>query len=86
MPYARSVSLTLLLAIWRLNLSGDLVFLSAFGKNVLFVNTFEAANELFEKRSSNYSDRAQSIMSHELWVYIALSIKLLTIYQNGLGL
>ncbi|KAF9043066.1 cytochrome P450 [Panaeolus papilionaceus] len=45
---------------------GDLVFLSAFGKNVLFVNTFEAANELFEKRSSNYSDRAQSIMSHEL--------------------
>ncbi|KAF8154806.1 cytochrome P450 [Crassisporium funariophilum] len=40
--------------VWR---SSDLVYLSTFGKNVLFVNTFQAAHELFEKRSANYSDR-----------------------------
>ncbi|KIM43420.1 hypothetical protein M413DRAFT_18002 [Hebeloma cylindrosporum] len=45
---------------------GDLVFLSALGKNVLFVNSFEAAHELFEKRSVNYSDRNESPMSHDL--------------------
>ena len=41
---------------------GDLVFLTVFGKNVLFVNSFKTANDLFEKRSSNYSDRAESQM------------------------
>ncbi|KAH9476206.1 Cytochrome P450 monooxygenase 98 [Psilocybe cubensis] len=45
---------------------GDLVFLSALGKHILFVNSFETANQLFEKRSANYSDRIQSTMSHEL--------------------
>lgn len=42
------------------------MFLSALGKNVLFVNSFEAARELFEKRSVNYSDRNESTMSHDL--------------------
>ena len=41
---------------------GDLVFLTVLGKNVLFVNSFKTANDLFEKRSSNYSDRAESQM------------------------
>ncbi|KAF8154807.1 cytochrome P450 [Crassisporium funariophilum] len=45
---------------------GDLVFLSSLGKNVLFVNSFQVANELFEKRSANYSDRNESPMVHEL--------------------
>ncbi|PPQ95404.1 hypothetical protein CVT26_008250 [Gymnopilus dilepis] len=45
---------------------GELVFLSAFGKSVLVLNSSEAANELFDKRSANYSDRAQSVMSNEL--------------------
>ncbi|KAF4610328.1 hypothetical protein D9613_010451 [Agrocybe pediades] len=45
---------------------GDLVFLSVLGKHLLFVNSFETANELFEKRSAIYSDRPQSTMSHEL--------------------
>ncbi|KDR70118.1 hypothetical protein GALMADRAFT_144803 [Galerina marginata CBS 339.88] len=46
---------------------GDLVFLSTFGKHVLFVNSFETANELFEKRSANYSDRMETTMSHDLY-------------------
>jgi len=41
---------------------GDLVFLTVLGKNVLFVNSFKTANDLFEKRSSNYSDRVESQM------------------------
>ncbi|KAG5722656.1 O-methylsterigmatocystin oxidoreductase [Termitomyces sp. T112] len=45
---------------------GDLVFLSVLGKNVLFVNSFRVANDLFEKRSANYSDRGHSTMLHEL--------------------
>lgn len=45
---------------------GDLVFLSALGKNVLVVNDFQTANELFEKRSANYSDRYESPMINGL--------------------
>ncbi|KAF8066895.1 cytochrome P450 [Lyophyllum atratum] len=45
---------------------GDLVFFNVLGKKVLFVNSFQSANELFEKRSVNYSDRNHSPMLHEL--------------------
>ncbi|KDR70119.1 hypothetical protein GALMADRAFT_254949 [Galerina marginata CBS 339.88] len=45
---------------------GSLVFLTALGKNVLLVNSFQTAYEMFEKRSANYSDRPQSVMSHDL--------------------
>ncbi|KAF4610084.1 hypothetical protein D9613_010449 [Agrocybe pediades] len=45
---------------------GDIVFLSSFGKNILVVNSSKTAHELFEKRSSTYSCRPQSVMSHEL--------------------
>jgi hypothetical protein len=46
--------------------TGDLVFLSALGINVLIVNDFQTANELFEKRSANYSDRHESPMINHL--------------------
>ncbi|KAF9447473.1 cytochrome P450 [Macrolepiota fuliginosa MF-IS2] len=45
---------------------GDLVFLSALGINVLIVNNFQTANEIFEKRSVNYSDRHESPMINHL--------------------
>ncbi|KJA17691.1 hypothetical protein HYPSUDRAFT_146170 [Hypholoma sublateritium FD-334 SS-4] len=45
---------------------GDLVFLSALGRHILVLNSFETAKELLDKRSVNYSDRPQSTMSHEL--------------------
>lgn len=48
------------------NRAGDLVFLSALGVNVLIVNDFQTANELFEKRSANYSDRHESPMINDL--------------------
>ncbi|KAJ7596548.1 cytochrome P450 [Mycena floridula] len=36
---------------------GDLVYLEVFGRGILVVNSSQAANDLFEKRSVNYSDR-----------------------------
>lgn len=45
---------------------GDLVFLNILGKKLLFVNSFNAASELFERRSVNYSDRPYSPMLHDL--------------------
>lgn len=50
----------------NVNHAGDLVFLSALGVNVLIVNDFQTANELFEKRSANYSDRHESPMINHL--------------------
>lgn len=50
--------------------------LSVLGKTVLFVNSFQMANELFEKRSINYSDRSESVMSGELYVLSRTSLQI----------
>ncbi len=36
---------------------GDLVYYEVLGQPIIVVSSEEAANELFEKRSANYSDR-----------------------------
>ncbi|KAK7062611.1 hypothetical protein VNI00_000099 [Paramarasmius palmivorus] len=45
---------------------GDLVFLSVLGRTILVVNSFAAANDLFEKRGNNYSDRNELPMINDL--------------------
>lgn len=69
--------------------SGDLVFLSVLGKRLLFVNSFQHAYELFEKRSGNYADRPTSVMSNELYVprlHLPFLPPLSYLYrQDGLG-
>ncbi|KAF5366998.1 hypothetical protein D9758_003981 [Tetrapyrgos nigripes] len=45
---------------------GDLVHMSVLGQNILIVSSFQTANELFEKRSSNYSDRNEMPMIKDL--------------------
>ncbi|KAF8910745.1 cytochrome P450 [Mucidula mucida] len=45
---------------------GDLVYMRVFGISILVVNTFEAANDLFEKRSAVYSDRNPLPMINDL--------------------
>ncbi len=47
---------------------GDLVYMRVFGISILVVNTFEAANDLFEKRSAVYSDRNPLPMINDLYV------------------
>ncbi|KAJ8495804.1 hypothetical protein ONZ45_g12698 [Pleurotus djamor] len=45
---------------------GDLVHINVLGKHIIFVNSIKAANDLFEKRSSNYSDRNALPMINDL--------------------
>lgn len=51
-----------------LNMAGDIVYLSIFGKPMIILNSFEAVNELFLKRADIYSDRPRSIMAGEMYV------------------
>jgi hypothetical protein len=49
------------------NLSaGDLVYVNVLGTSIAFVNSEELVSELFEKRSSIYSDRPQLPMLCDL--------------------
>ncbi|KAL7284540.1 hypothetical protein ACG7TL_001832 [Trametes sanguinea] len=41
---------------------GDVMHLDAFGQPMIILNSHEAAMELLEKRSANYSDRMPSVM------------------------
>ena len=41
-------------------------FLSVLGKNILFVNNHHTAVDLFDKRSSNYSDRNNLPMINDM--------------------
>ncbi|KAJ8475189.1 hypothetical protein ONZ51_g6728 [Trametes cubensis] len=41
---------------------GDVVYLDALGQPMIILGSHEAANELLEKRSANYSDRVPSVM------------------------
>lgn len=47
-------------------LSGDLVYVEILGQRVLVLNSAEAVNELFERRSAMYSSRAHIVMIAEL--------------------
>ncbi|EIW58805.1 cytochrome P450 [Trametes versicolor FP-101664 SS1] len=55
---------------------GDLVYLELFGQPVVVVNSHDAAIDLLEKRSVNYSDRPRSVMSelteYDDWVFVLM--------------
>ncbi|KAJ3550195.1 hypothetical protein NM688_g5103 [Phlebia brevispora] len=51
---------------WSRQYGSDLIYLNFLGTPVVVVNSAEHATELFEKRSSLYSDRGKSIMLSEL--------------------
>lgn len=48
---------------------GDLVYLDVLGTSMLFVNSYELAQELFEKRGNVYSNRYQSTVYNDLYVF-----------------
>ena len=52
----------------QLNISGDMIHLNILGQHFLILNSLEVTTDLFEKRSSNYSDRKQTTMMIELYV------------------
>jgi len=43
-----------------------MVFFKVLGQPILILNSVKRTNDLFEKRSSNYSDRKSGIMLMEL--------------------
>jgi len=46
--------------------AGDMVFFKVLGQPFLILNSLKRTNDLFEKRSSNYSDRKSGTMLIEL--------------------
>ncbi|KLO07687.1 cytochrome P450 [Schizopora paradoxa] len=52
---------------------GNLVFVQCFGSPLLFLNSYEDANELLDKRSTKYSSRPSLVMANELerWDWLA---------------
>jgi len=52
----------MVLLILIFDITGDLVYLNAVGQDIIYINSFDVATELLEKRSSLYSDRVQSTM------------------------
>ena len=55
------------------DISGDMIYLNVFGLHFVILNSLEVITDLFEKRSSNYSDRKQMTMFCELYVITFLS-------------
>lgn len=45
---------------------GDMVYMSVLGKNIYIVSSVHVLNDLFNKRSVNYSDRPYSTMLNKL--------------------
>ena len=52
-----------------------MIYLNVFGQHIVILNSLEVITDLFEKRSSNYSDRKQTTMLCELYVSNSSHIK-----------
>ncbi|KAF8891883.1 hypothetical protein BD779DRAFT_1437372, partial [Infundibulicybe gibba] len=47
---------------WR-NTYGDIIYLETFGNPTVVLNSSKVAAELLDRRSSNYSDRPEMVIS-----------------------
>ncbi|TDL20292.1 hypothetical protein BD410DRAFT_375851 [Rickenella mellea] len=45
---------------------GDIVHVNIFGQSIVIVNSYDIAFDLFERRSSNYSDRPNMVMLNDI--------------------
>jgi hypothetical protein len=64
-----------------------MVYFKVFGNGFLILGSHERAYDLFERRSTNYSDRPRLVMLNELFVNSRyMLITYAEYYQNGLGL
>ena len=52
---------------------GDIVYFNVLGKHFLVLGSLERTSDLFDKRSSNYSDRMRLPMLGELYVFFYLN-------------
>ncbi|GJE87610.1 cytochrome P450 [Phanerochaete sordida] len=60
---------------WK-KIYGDLIYVHVWGNSILVLNTAEAVNDLFEKRSARYSSRPPNVMVNELmgwdWLFSSM--------------
>ena len=68
--YIRYVRVPLIIMIcFRLiKRAGDLVHIKVLGRSIIYVNSAEAATELFARRSTNYSDRPRLPLLNDMYV------------------
>jgi hypothetical protein len=52
-----------------------MIYLNVLGQHFVILNSLEVITDLFEKRSSNYSDRKQMTMINELYVSLPFTTK-----------
>ena len=50
------------------DISGDIIYLNVLGQSFVILNSLQVVTDLFERRSSNYSDRKLTTMLIELYV------------------
>jgi hypothetical protein len=53
---------------------GDVVYVQALGSKIVVLSSDSVINELFERRSSTYSDRPSTVMLIELYSHLSLRI------------
>lgn len=68
--------------------TGDITSFTVFGQTIVILGSWQRCLDLFEKRSSIYSDRPRLIMLHELYYHIRLEARCCysNVSQNGMGL
>ena len=52
-----------------------MIYLNVLGQHIVILGSLEVITDLFEKRSSNYSDRKQTTMLNELYVSHTFRLK-----------
>ena len=52
-----------------------MIYLNVLGQHFVILNSLKVTTDLFEKRSSNYSDRPQTTMLMELYVSHSFRLK-----------
>ena len=60
--------------ITSLDCSGEMIYLNVLGQHYIILGSLEVITDLFEKRSSNYSDRMHMTMLNELYVSHSLHL------------
>lgn len=50
---------------------GDVVYVHIFGQGLVYLNTYEAALDLLDRRGSIYSDKPRLVMVQELYVHVS---------------
>ncbi|KIJ28554.1 hypothetical protein M422DRAFT_235598 [Sphaerobolus stellatus SS14] len=55
---------------WSREYGSDIIYFRTLGKSTIILNSYKAATDLLERRSSIYSDRPPNVMMHDLLKYL----------------